>query len=100
MHVLLDKHLLFKDHINILKPKLNTANGILAKLRHHLASDILKTVYYSFWYTSTLCMSSLGTKDKWHTSHDLKSSEQSPKNNKFQGRNTFKWTSSNWDKDI
>ena len=43
--VLIDKHLLFKDHIKILKQKLNKANGILGKLRHHLPSDILKTVY-------------------------------------------------------
>ena len=46
--VLIDEQLLFKDHINFLKQKLNRANGILAKLRHHLPSDdILKTVYYS-----------------------------------------------------
>ena len=61
--VLIDEHLLFKDHINFLKQKLNRANGILAKLRHHLPSDILKTVYIllSFWYISMLCMSGLGT---------------------------------------
>ena len=49
--VLLDEHLLFKDHINTLKQKLNRANGILAKMRHHLPSDILKTVYYSLFNT-------------------------------------------------
>ena len=61
--VLIDEHLLFKDHIKFLKQKLNKANGILAKLRHHLPSDILKTVYIllSFWYISMLCMSGLGT---------------------------------------
>ena len=42
--------LLFKD-INFLKQKLNRTNGILAKLRHHLPSDILKTVYYSLFDT-------------------------------------------------
>ena len=47
--VLLGEHLLFKDHINTLKQKLNRANGILAKMRHHLPSDILKTVYYSLF---------------------------------------------------
>ena len=45
--VLLDEHLFFKDLINTLKQKLNRTNGILAKLRHHLPSDILKTLYYS-----------------------------------------------------
>ena len=42
--VLLDEHLLFKDRMNTLQQKLNRVNGILAKLRHHLLSDILKTV--------------------------------------------------------
>ena len=45
--VLLDEYLLCKDHINFLKQKLNRVNGILAKLRHHSPSDILKTVHYS-----------------------------------------------------
>ena len=49
--VLLDEHLLFKDHINTLKKKLNKANGTLAKLRHHLPSDILKTIYYFLFDT-------------------------------------------------
>ena len=49
--VLLHKDLLFKDHINTWKQNLNRANGVLAKLRHHLPSDILKTVYYSLFDT-------------------------------------------------
>ena len=44
LSVLIDEHLLFKDHINFSKQKLKRANSILAKLRHHLHSDILKTV--------------------------------------------------------
>ena len=36
--ILLDEDLLLKDHINTLKQKLNRANDILAKLRHHLPS--------------------------------------------------------------
>ena len=61
--VLIDEHLLFKDHIKFLKQKLNRANGILAKLRHHLPSDILKTVYY-FLFDADLgyACQSLGTK--------------------------------------
>ena len=55
--VLIDEHLLFKYHINFLKQKFNRANGILAKLRHHLLSDILKTVCYSLFdtYLSYAC---------------------------------------------
>ena len=49
--VLLDEHLLFKDRMNTFQQKLNRVNGILAKLRHHLLSDILKTVYYSLFDT-------------------------------------------------
>ena len=49
--VLSDEHLLFKDHISTLKQKLNRANGILDKLRHHLPSDILITVYCSLFDT-------------------------------------------------
>ena len=49
--VSIDEHLLFKDYINFLKQKSNKANGILAKLRHHLPSDILKTVYYPLFDT-------------------------------------------------
>ena len=49
--VLLDEHLLLKDHVNTLKQKLNRANGTMAKLRHQLPFDILKTVYYSLFDT-------------------------------------------------
>ena len=72
--VLLDEHLLSKDDVNTLKQKSNRAHHILAKLRHHLTCDILKTIYYSlFWHTFTLCMSGLGTKRQWNTSHGAKS---------------------------
>ena len=53
--VLIDEHLLFKNHINFVKQKLNRVNGILAKLKHHLPSDILKTVYYSLFDTHLRC---------------------------------------------
>ena len=50
--VLLDEQLLFKDHINTLKQRLNRPNGILTKMKHHLPSDILKTVNYYFFYAN------------------------------------------------
>ena len=52
--------------------------------------DILKTLYYTTLFLI----------QEWHTSHGLKSSKQSPKNNKFQGRKTSKCTSIHWDKII
>ena len=85
--VLLDLHLLFNDHINFLKQKVNRVNGILSKLR--IAFWYPKnSILLSFWYMSTLCMSGLRTKQQWHTSHGSKGSKQSPTTNKFQGRKT------------
>ena len=46
LRVLIEENVLFKDHINFLKQRLNRANGILPKLRHHLPSDMLKIIYY------------------------------------------------------
>ena len=51
LRVLLEENLLFKNYINTLKQKLNGANGILAKLRQYLPSDILKTIYYFLIHT-------------------------------------------------
>ena len=45
LKVLLDEHLIFNDHINALKQKLNRTNCIQAKLKYHLLFDILKTAY-------------------------------------------------------
>ena len=41
------KVLSFYAHLDIIKYILNRANGILAKLRHYVTSDLLKTIYYS-----------------------------------------------------
>ena len=68
--VLIDEHLIFKDHINFLK-QLNRANGILAKLWHHFWYPKI-SILLSFWCTSTICMSGLGTKQQLHTSHGSK----------------------------
>ena len=44
--VILDESLSFHSHLNIIKYKLNRANGILAKLRHYVTSELLKAIYY------------------------------------------------------
>ena len=44
--VILDEHLPFYEYVNTLIQKLNTASGILAKLRHYVSADTLKTIYY------------------------------------------------------
>ena len=35
--------------MNTLKQKLNRANGIIAKLRHHVTADVPKTIYYAYF---------------------------------------------------
>ena len=35
--------------MNTLKHKHNRANGILAKLRHYISIDTLRTIYYAFF---------------------------------------------------
>ena len=45
--VILDESLSFHVHVNIIKYKLKKANGILAKLRNYVTSELLKAIYYS-----------------------------------------------------
>ena len=98
---LTDKHSLFKDHISFLSQKLNKANGILAKLRHHLPSDILKTICYSLFDIHLRYACQL-----WGQSNsDILVMVQRAQNkavriyNKVQGRETSKCTAIHWDKD-
>ena len=43
--LMLDQHLTFKQHMYTIKLKLNTASSLLAKIRYHVDSRLLKTVY-------------------------------------------------------
>ena len=45
----MDEHLTFKNHMDTVKLKLNTANGLLAKLRHYVNSILLRTIYYAIF---------------------------------------------------
>ena len=47
--VIIDEHLSFNEYMNTLKQKLNTANGILVKLRYYVTADVLKTICYAFF---------------------------------------------------
>ena len=47
--VILDENLNFKQHLTNLKNKLNRENGILAKLRHFIQKDVLRTVYFAIF---------------------------------------------------
>ena len=41
----LDQHLTFRQHMDTIQLKLNRANGLLAKIRYHVDSKLLKTIY-------------------------------------------------------
>ena len=41
----LDQHLTFKKHMDTIQLKLNRGNGLLAKIRYHVDSKLLKTIY-------------------------------------------------------
>ena len=86
-------------HINTLKQKLNRANGILTKLRHHLPSDILKTVYYSLFDTHLHYACQV-----WgQSSSEILVLVQRAQNKFLRIINfkedTSKWTTIHWDKD-
>ena len=46
----MDEHLTFKNHIDTVKLKLTTANGLLAKLRHYVNPTLLRTIYYASFF--------------------------------------------------
>ena len=45
--LILDEHLKWSVHINILKKKLSRANGLLSKLRYSTSQNSLITIYYA-----------------------------------------------------
>ena len=47
--VILDENLTFQSQIASLKKKLSRAVGILAKLRHYLSNDTLKSIYFALF---------------------------------------------------
>jgi len=49
--IIIDEHLTFKNHINIMNAKLKRANNLLALSRHYLPPNLLKQIYYSHFHT-------------------------------------------------
>ena len=45
--MIIDEHLTFKTHINLMNAKLKRANNLLALSRHYLPSNLLKQIYYA-----------------------------------------------------
>ena len=62
--VILDESLSFHSHLNIIKYKLNRANGILAKLRHYVISESLKAIYYSVFDSHKRCACQVWSQSK------------------------------------
>ena len=50
----LDEHLTGSAHMSSLAPKLKRANGMLAKIRHYVESDQLKSLYFSIFSSHML----------------------------------------------
>ena len=48
--ILIDSHLTFKDHINVLNKKISRAIGILYRLRQYVTTKILCNEYYAIIY--------------------------------------------------
>ena len=49
--MLIDEHLTYKNHINILNAKLKRANNLLALSRHYLPQNLLKQIYYAQFHS-------------------------------------------------
>ena len=47
--IILDKNLSFKYNIENLRFKLNTANGLLAKIRHYVQAGLRRTLYFALF---------------------------------------------------
>ena len=47
--VLIDLHLNFSFHINSMSTRLSRAIGMLAKIRHYLMKDTLRTIYFGIF---------------------------------------------------
>ena len=45
--IIIDEDLTFREYVIQLRQKLNRINGLLAKLRHQVSSNLLKTIYFA-----------------------------------------------------
>ena len=47
--VILDQHLLWEQHLKMLKQKLSRANGLLSKIRYFTSPNLLRTIYFAIF---------------------------------------------------
>ena len=80
----LSNSLTWEIHFKNLQTKLNTAIGLLSKIRHYTPKSLLKTIYFSLFNSHLLiCMSDLGTIQSQIVSRDRKITRQSNSYNQF-----------------
>jgi len=49
--ILIDKHLLYRQHMNSVGNKLARAIGMLKKIRHYVSATILRSIYFSIFFS-------------------------------------------------
>ena len=49
LSITLDENLKFEKHMELLKTKLNRANGLLSKIRHLVSKNLLRTIYFAIF---------------------------------------------------
>ena len=47
--MVMDEHLTFKNHMDIVNLNINRANGLLARLRYYINPTLLRTIYYAIF---------------------------------------------------
>lgn len=57
---IINKHFTFKEYMAKLMQTLNRRNGLLAKLRHQISSDLLKTIYFALFDPLSYALCSIG----------------------------------------
>ena len=62
--ILIDSHLNWSYHVELLAPKLSPAIGMLSKIRHFVQSDILRTIYFGIF-------SSMHGSQNWGNHHNI-----------------------------
>ena len=55
LEVLMDQHLYWDQHLKMLKQKLSTTNGLLAKVCYYLSPKLLRTLYFLIFESYLRC---------------------------------------------
>ena len=64
--ILIDSHLNWSYHVELLAPKLSRAIGMLSKIRHFVQSDTLRTIYFGIFSSILMYCSQI-----WGNHHNI-----------------------------